>query len=324
MNPSLFALCAIVMSLLCVFAAAVPDAGAAATAEGDRDGLAGIVAPGAMVEKLAGDLKFTEGPVYDPAGFLLFSDIPADTLYRYTPGSPGKLDVFRQPSGQANGNTRDREGRLITCEHKNRRVSRTEKDGRVVTLAERFEGKRLNSPNDVVVKSDGSIYFTDPPYGIGREQEELGFYGVYRLTADGTLTLLVRDFVRPNGLAFSPDESKLYVDDSQEGHIRVFDVRKDGTLANGRVFAELKAPGKRGVPDGMKVDTRGNVYCTGPEGVWVFDKSGTLKGKIIGPEVPANVAFGDRDYKTLYITAQTGLYRIRLQIAGVRPARKAR
>jgi gluconolactonase len=202
--------------------------------------------------------------------------------------------VFRQPSGQANGNTRDREGRLITCEHKNRRVSRTEKDGRVVTLAERFEGKRLNSPNDVVVKSDGSIYFTDPPYGIGREQEELGFYGVYRLTADGTLTLLVRDFVRPNGLAFSPDESKLYVDDSQEGPHPVFDVRKDGTLANGRVFAELKAPGKRGVPDGMKVDTRGNVYCTGPEGVWVFDKSGTSRGRSSGrrsrPTSPSAIA----------------------------------
>jgi gluconolactonase len=286
----------------------------------DSDGLRTILADGAKVEKLAGGLRFTEGPVWDPAGLLIFSDIPASTLYRWTPG--GEPAVFRRPSGQANGNTLDFEGRLVTCEHENRRMSRTEKDGTVTTLAERFEGKRLNSPNDVVVRSDGGIYFTDPPYGIQKAQEELGFYGVYRLDKGGKLTLLVRDFVRPNGLAFSPDEKRLYVADSQEGHIRVFHVRPDGTLANGRIFAEMKDPGKGGVPDGMKVDVRGNVYCTGPGGVWVFSPGGKLLGKIVTPEVPANVGWGDKDHKTLYITAQTGLYRARCRIAGVPPGKR--
>ena len=228
--------------------------------------------------------------------------------------------MFRRPSGETNGNTRDRQGRLISCEHKNRRVSRTEKDGKVVALAERYEGKRLNSPNDVVVRSDGSIYFTDPPYGLpnGSEGKELDFNGVYRIAPDGTLSLLVRDFVRPNGLCFSPDEKRLYVNDTQQGHIRVFDVARDGTLGAGRVFAELKDPGKPGAPDGMKADVRGNIYCTGPGGVWIFAPDGTLCGKIIAPEVPANVGWGDRDNKTLFLTAQTGLYKIRCKIAGVR------
>lgn len=300
-------------SLLLCLLALLPGSAAA-----DNAGLTDILPEDSRIEKLAGGLRFTEGPVWDARGFLIFSDIPADTLYKWTPG--GTLETFRTPSGNANGHTRDRDGRLISCEHGNRRVSRTEKDGSVVTLADRYDGKRLNSPNDVVVKSDGSLYFTDPPYGIKTEQEELGFYGVYRLTPDGKLTLLVKDFVRPNGLAFSPDEKRLYVDDSQEGHIRVFAVQDDGTLANGRVFAEMKAPGKRGVPDGMKVDVQGNVYCTGPEGVWVFAPDGTLRGKILPPEVPANVGWGDADNKTLYITAQTGLYRVRLKIAGTKPA----
>ena len=294
---------------------------AAPGAAGDKGGLSGILAEGARVEKLAGEMQFTEGPVWDPRGFLLFSDIPADTIFRWGARGVGEPSVFRKPSGQTNGNTLDREGRLLSCEHRNRRVSRTEKDGTVVTLAERYQGKRLNSPNDIVVRRDGSIYFTDPPYGINRAQEELGYSGVYRLDKDGTLTLLDRESPRPNGLAFSPDEKRLYVNDSQEGYIRVFDVNKDGTLANVRRFAELKDPGVRGGPDGMKVDTKGNVFCTGPGGVWVFAPDGTLRGRITTPEVPANVGFGDIDYKTLYITAQTGLYRVRLRIAGIRPGK---
>lgn len=266
---------------------------------------------------MAVGFEFTEGPLWHPKGFLLFSDIPANTIYQWTPNKKPK--IFRRPSGNANGNTLDREGRLIAGEHNNRRVSRTEKHGTVVTLVSQYEGKRLNSPNDLVVKSDGSIYFTDPPYGISSDQEELGFYGVYRLAPDGKLTLLVKDFVRPNGIAFSPDEKKLYVNDSQAGHIRIFNVKSDGILENGRIFAQQKDPSKQGVPDGMKVDVKGNVYSTGPGGVWVFSPSGNLLGIIEVPEAPANLAWGDRDYKTLYITAKTSLYRIRLKIVGVRP-----
>jgi sugar lactone lactonase YvrE len=279
--------------------------------------------PGAKIEKLAGDFKFVDGPVWMPdktGGYLLFSDIPSNAIMKWKPGG-GKPTVFRQPCGNTNGHTLDKTGRLVSCEHSNRRVSLTQKNGKVVTLAERFNGKRLNSPNDIVVKSDGTIYFTDPPYGIRPEQEELGFYGVYRLKG-GKLTLVVDDFVRPNGIALSPDEKRLYVNDSQEGHIRVFDIKADGTLANGRLFADMKDPGKDGVPDGMKVDIKGNVYSTGPEGVWVFSPQGKLLGKIIPPEVPANVGWGDSDYRTLFMTARTGLYRVRLQIPGIAPGAK--
>ena len=265
---------------------------------------------------MAGNFEFTEGPLWHPDGFLLFSDIPANTIYKWHPGK--KTEIFRQPSGNANGNTLDQSGRLITGEHGNRRVSRTEKDGTIVTLASNYEGKRLNSPNDLAVKSDGSIYFTDPPYGIEPEQEELGFYGVYRLAPDGALTLLVDDFVRPNGIAFSPDESKLYVNDSEKGHIRVFNVQPDGTLDTGKLFAELKPPSEKGAADGMKVDIKGNVYSTGPGGVWVFSPNGMLLGIIETPEAPANLAWGDRDYQTLYITARNSLYRVRLRIPGLR------
>lgn len=278
------------------------------------NGIEAIASNNAKVEKLSEGFNFIEGPVWNPEGFLLFSDIPADTIYKWTPDN---LSVFRQPAGNSNGNTLDREGRLITAQH-DRRLTRTEKDGTVVTLADRYNGKRLNSPNDVVVKSDGSIYFTDPPYGIGSEQEELGFYGVYRLAPDGALTLLTKELVRPNGLAFSPDEKKLYVSDSEKGEIRVFQVKPDGTLTNGQIFAELKEPPDTGVPDGLKVDVQGNIYCSGPEGIWVFSSAGKLLGKIIVPEVVTNLAWGDSDYKTLYITASTSIYRIRLNIAGVR------
>jgi len=277
--------------------------------------LAEIIAPNAQVEKVVEGFEFIEGPLWHPDGFLLFSDIPADTIYKWQPGK--KIEIFRQPSGNSNGNTLDKSGRLITAEHGNRRVSLTEKNGNIITLANRYQGKQLNSPNDLVVKSDGSIYFTDPPYGIEPEQEELGFYGVYRLAPDGTLTLLVDDFVRPNGIAFSPDETKLYVNDSEEGHIRVFDVRSDGMLKNGKVFAELELPSEKGAADGMKVDVKGNIYSTAPGGVWVFSPQGDLLGIIETPEPPANIAWGDDDYQTLYITARTALYRIRLQIPGM-------
>lgn len=275
-----------------------------------------IVAPGARIALVAKGFQFTEGPVWHPSGCLFFSDIPASIIYQWTPGASQGV-AYRTPSGHSNGLTLDGEDRLVACEH-DRRLSRTEPDGTVVTLADRYQGQRLNSPNDVVVRSDGSIYFTDPPYGLPNQTEdkELGFNGVYRLAPDGALVLLDASFVRPNGLAFSPDEKTLYIDDSDQGHIRAFDVLPDGSLANGRVFAELKDPAKDGVPDGMKVDTQGNVFCTGPGGIWVIDPQGRLVGKIETPEAAANLAWGDADGKTLYITARTGLYRLRTSTGG--------
>jgi gluconolactonase len=284
--------------------------------EKEKNSMQAIVGDSAALEKLAGEFEFIEGPVWHPDGFLLFSDIPADTIYKLT--SNRQVEVFRRPSGKANGNTLDKAGRLITAEHSNRRISRTEKDGKVIVLVDKYEGKRLNSPNDLVVKSDGSIYFTDPRYGVVKEQEELGFYGVYRLNSDGKLTLLVKDIVLPNGIAFSPDEKKLYVNNSEAGYIAVFDVNSNGTVTNQRVFAELKDAGKSGVPDGLKVDIEGNVYSTGPGGVWILSPAGKLLGRISVPETATNLAWGESDRKTLYITASKSLYRIRLKIAGVR------
>lgn len=277
--------------------------------------LAAILPADAELEQIAEGFQFTEGPVWHPEGFLLFSDIPANTIYKWQPGDT--TEIFRQPSGNANGNALDNSGRLVSAEHGNRRLSLTQKNGEIVTLASQYQGKSLNSPNDMTIKSDGSIYFTDPPYGISSEEEELGFYGVYRLAQDGTLTLLADDFVRPNGIALSPDESKLYVNDSQEGHIRVFDVQPDGTLTNGQLFAPLKPPGKTGAADGMKVDTQGNIYSTAPGGVWIFSPDGKLLGIIATPKPATNIAWGDRNYQTLYITARGSVYRIPLKIPGI-------
>ena len=195
----------------------------------------------APVEKLAGDFKFTEGPIWVAAkNELLFSDIPANRIVRF---KDGKCKTFRTPSNNSNGLTLDKQGRLIACEHGSRRVTRTEADGTITVLAERYEGKRLNSPNDVVVKSDGAIYFTDPPYGVRREERELDFQGVYRISPDGkTLTLVAKDFLMPNGLAFTPDEKILYINDTERGHIRAFDVAADGTLQRPRLRRPTPAP----------------------------------------------------------------------------------
>ncbi len=272
-----------------------------------------IMPADARLERLAGGFQFIEGPVWMPTGTLVFSDIPADTMYEWK--GAGQPSLFRHPSNNSNGNTLDHEGRLITCEHGSRHVTRTERDGTVAVIAERYQGRLLNSPNDVVVKTNGDIYFTDPPYGIRSEQAEIGFNGVFRLSAEGTLTALATDFNRPNGLAFSPDERRLYVDDSAERLIRAFDVEADGTLSNGRVFARVDGQ-KPGVPDGLRVDAQGNVYCTGSGGVQVFTPAGKALGTIDVPEVAANCAWGDEDRRTLYITASTSLYRIHLKIPG--------
>ncbi len=276
----------------------------------------GEIVPILKVEKILSGFQFTEGPLWAD-GRLLFSDIPASTIYSWTPGTR-HADIYRRPSGRSNGLTLDRRGRLIACEH-DRRLTRTERDGTVKVLADSYGGRRLNSPNDVVVARNGAIYFTDPPYGLNDrlEGKELPYQGVYRLGVRGKLTLLDDSFDRPNGLAFSPDEARLYVDDTARRHIRVFDVQGDGSIRNGRVFAVLKGA-EPGNPDGMKVDVFGNVFCTGSGGVWVINPSGEPLGVIGTPEVSSNVAWGDADFKSLYITAQTSVYRVRTATGGAR------
>jgi len=291
----------LVLTALCLVWGGGPEVNA-------QESLGAIVVSKAS-EKVASGFQFTEGPVWHPEGFLIFSDIPANRIVKWT--APGKTATFRKPSGNSNGLTFDRQGRLIACEHGNRRVSRTELDGNVVTLADKYQGKRLNSPNDVVVKSDGSIYFTDPPYGTPRGQKELPFNGVFRISPDGKLALLAKDFDRPNGLAFSPDEKKLYVADTARSHVRAFDVQPDGTLKGGKEFVGVSGP------DGMKVDSKGNLYVTS-RGITVFDAKGRTIGEIEFPERPANCCFGDADNKALFATARTSLYKVRLKVAGVR------
>jgi sugar lactone lactonase YvrE len=289
-----------------------------------------LIAPDALVERTAGGLKFTEGPVWSKRdNALLFSDIPNNRIVRWRrlPEGP-ELTTFA--TGCSNGLTLDRQGNVLAAEHGGRCVSRVASDGKRTTLADRFQGKRLNSPNDIVVKSDGAIYFTDPPYAVkaatpgaarpagwwaapiaGKEQ---ACHGVYRLTSDGALQLLVEDMALPNGLAFSPDESVLYIDDSAHKHIRAFDVRADGSLTNSRIILEL-ASSEPGVPDGLKVDVQGNVFCTGPGGVWVCRADGTLLGRILFPELPANLAWGE-DGSALFVTARTSVYRIQTKTHG--------
>jgi gluconolactonase len=265
----------------------------------------------AKVERVATGFRFTEGPVwFCEERCLLFSDIPETRIFKLTRN--GRLATFRQPSGHSNGLTRDRERRLIACEHGNRRVTRTEKNGSISVLAEVFQGKKLNTPNDVVVKSDGCVYFTDPPYGIKPEQQEQPIQGVYRLSPDGRESSIVADdFEKPNGLTFSPDEKKLYINDSSRRHIRVFDVASDGFLSHPRLFHDMNVD-EPGSPDGMKVDVAGRVYCAGPEGVWVFDKKGAHLGTIVTPEKPANCAWGGDDWRSLSISARTSVYKIQL------------
>ncbi len=225
--------------------------------------------------------------------------------------------MFLKPSGHSNGLTLDRQGRLLICEH-DRRVIRLEKDRSKTVLAEFYDGKRLNSPNDIVVKTDGTIYFTDPPYGLPdrTEGKELDYCGVYRIGTDGSITLLDDSIGLPNGLAFSPDERTLYVDDSGSATVYAFDVTAGGLLANKRVFTELASPEGKGAADGMKVDVDGNLFSTGPGGISVIDPTGKRYGIIGCPEVPSNLAWGDSDYKTLYITARTGVYRVRVKTGG--------
>lgn len=282
----------------------------------DAAEFAKVVAADAKVEKLASGMKFTEGAVWfnEDGGYLLFSDIPSNAIMRWS--ETGGLAKFRDGSNHANGNFRDLDGRLITCEHSARRVTRTEKDGTVTVLAERFDGKRFNSPNDPVVKSDGSVWFTDPPYGLPRgEKKELDKHHVFRLDpATKEVKAVISDFDMPNGLAFSPDEKKLYVADSgKPAHIRVFTVGADGkTVSGGEVFCKIDA----GAPDGIRTDTAGRVYSSAKDGVHVFNPDGKLIGKILLPEGAANLCFGGKDKNELFVTARTSLYRVKLLATG--------
>ncbi|HIA76188.1 MAG TPA: SMP-30/gluconolactonase/LRE family protein [Dehalococcoidia bacterium] len=281
------------------------------------DAFTEILNEDSSVEHIATGFAFTEGPIW-ASGDLLFSDIPNSRIVRYHVDEEGaSISTYKYPSGNSNGLTLDHDGNLIACEHTNRRVSMTDSNGNIKAVATRYKGKRLNSPNDVVVKSDGWIYFTDPPYGLmNRTQgKELDFNGVFRVSSNGTgLELLIKDMTGPNGIAFSPDEKKLYVADSMEKFINVYEIDDDGHPVNGKQFADLDT-GEEGVPDGMKIDTEGRVYSTGPGGIWVFSTESELLGKILMPEIPANCGWGE-DGHTLFITARTGLYKIGLNSKG--------
>jgi len=288
-----------------------------------------IIATSEPIRELAsgfgGDIGPAEGPVWFAEGhYLLFSDIQTSRRMKYTPGQG--VTLFKDKTNEANGLTRDLQGRLIAAEHLTRRVTRTEPDGSITVVANNFQGKRLLRPNDVIVKSDGAIYFTDPGGPLAPEQWDVTVNGVYRVSPDlGSMSLLIEDMIGPNGLAFSPDESVLYIDDSRRRHVRAFDMLPNGTLAKqtSRVFADLGGA-ESGVPDGMKVDTAGNVYVGGAGGFYILDSKGKRLGRIVhGQPQTTNIAFGGDDWKTLYFTTRSTLNMVNVKIAGVPvPARK--
>jgi gluconolactonase len=265
-------------------------------------------------QQLATGFVFTEGPLWHPDGFYYFVDIRRSTLHRLTPGKEPEL--VRANTGEGNGTTFDLQGRLVICEGGNRRVTRWSSGDRSEVLVDRYEGKRLNRPNDVVCKSDGSIYFTDPGLRVPLAERELSAAGVYRIGPDGT-TALIADCEYPNGLAFSPDERTLYVANTRwTQYIHAFELDGGGNPLRRRIFAEMSSDETDGVPDGMKVDTEGRVFCTGPGGTWVFAPDGTRLGIIRTPEVPANLAFGGPDLRTLFFTARTSVYTLRAKVPG--------
>lgn len=257
------------------------------------------------IEVVGEGYQFTEGPVWTTDGELIFSDIPADTVYR-----ADQSIVFR-PSGNSNGLTLDGDGRIIRCEHGNRRVVRIEKDGSITILADAYGGKKLNSPNDAIWRSDGTVYFTDPPYGLGDREPEQPVNGVYAIEPTGGVRRIAEDFDRPNGIALSPDGARLYVADTERGHIRVFDLDEQGNATGGAELCKVPSP------DGIRVDTDGRIWATSLRGVVVLTPSGTELETIAFPQIPANCAFGGRDGKTLFATARTGVYSVQTGATGL-------
>jgi gluconolactonase len=276
-----------------------------------------LVPKNAKLETVATGFGFTEGPVWDKSGFVYVSDEEINKIFRvYPDGHKEELISLGDPDG----NTYDRQLRLIDTASVLRAIIRITPDGKYTVLADHFEGKKLNSPNDVVIGPDGAIYFTDPTLDLVKgETQEIPYQGVYRLDDSGKVTLLTKDLTQPNGLAFSPDGKRLYIDDSAEKNIRVYDVQSDGTLANGRVFGEEKGNKGEGVPDGMRVDRKGNIFVTGPKGIWVWDPQGQHIGTIVMPEQPANLTWGGAHYDTLYITATHSVYKLRTKTKGFVP-----
>ncbi len=295
--------------------------------------LPGIVEPDQEAQQLATDFAFTEGPLWHPDGYWLFVDLRREppVIHRMSPAG-GTPDIIREPSGGTNGMTFDLQGRLLMCEGDNRRISRMEPDGTINLVADRWDGKRFHRPNDIVCRSDGSIYITNPSGRVPEEEQEIEWPGtIHRIATDGTVELLAHDVDFPNGIAFSPDESVLYVSNTrklgerpdqywdgevkQNQFIQAYDVAADGSLSNSRVFGSM-ASAEDGVPDGMKVDAEGRVYCTGSGGVWVLEANGDHVGIIRVPEIPANCAFGGPDFRTMLFTARTSVYSLRMTTPG--------
>jgi gluconolactonase len=277
-----------------------------------------LVARDAKLTTVATGFGFTEGPVWDPVGFLYVSDEETNKIFRVYVTDGRKEEVIAL--GDPDGNTYDRNHHLLDCASILRAIIQVEPDGKFKILADHYQGKRFNSPNDVIVGPDDAIYFTDPTLDLVKgEKQEISFQGVYRLDSNGEVRLLTQDLTQPNGLAFSPDGKSFYVDDSKQRNIRVYGVRVDGSLTNGRIFGEEPGGKGDGVPDGMKVDKNGNLYVTGPKGIWVWDPQGHHLGTIAMPEQPANLAWGDADYGTLYIAATTSVYRLKTKAHGFVP-----
>jgi gluconolactonase len=276
-----------------------------------------LVDPDATLEKVAGGFGFLEGPVWDEHGFLYVSDETKNEISRVYPD--GRIEKVLE-IGDPDGSTFDKRHRLITCASVLRALIEIQPDGKYRVLADKYEGKRFNSPNDVVLGPDGALYFTDPTPDLPKgEKQETPFQGVYRLGEDGSVRLLISDLTQPNGLAFSPDGKRLYVDDTRQRDIHVYDVGPNGEVKNGRLFGKEEGPPRSGVPDGMRVDVKGNLFVTGPLGIWVWDPNGNHLGTVVMPEQPANLAWGDADYRTLYLTAKTSVYRLRTKTKGFVP-----